>query len=247
MPGRKSPGLIIGIVLASVLLLAAVGGIVIALNRDDGDQPVTTVTPGTPPAPPPTDPTEPATPVPSDRPTTEPSDRATSAPPPSRAPTPRPTEPPSPRSGDRVELSKGITIDPVEGWEVRDSDRNAALLSNGKEAFLGRVLEVKRGANAEQFCEAYNREITKEGTDQEYAEPEPIQKMPSSKLKGASCLARLTDTSGQESVQIYLSTLVSVRNDGLTVAASLIFLKNTKEAVGKDAAAMAGSMIAGQL
>jgi len=248
-PRRKGAGLILGIVAASLALLAAIGGVVIALTRDDRGQPVTTVTPAPPTVPPATAPPDPpATPSPTSRPSDPATAEPTTAPPRTRAPaSPRATEPPSPPAGDRVELIRGITIAPAEGWEVRDANDQSALLSNGREAFLGRVLEAKRGTNAEQLCDAYNREITKDAADQRYAEPEPIDSMPSNKLRGASCQAAVTDTSGQETTELLLSTLVSVRNDGLTVVATLVFFEDTERSAGEDAGAMASSMIEGQL
>ena len=52
---KKSPALIIGIVVAAVVLLAAVGGIIMALTRG-GSEPVTTVSPSAPTTEPTTDP-----------------------------------------------------------------------------------------------------------------------------------------------------------------------------------------------
>lgn len=246
-PGRKSPGLIIGIVVAAIVLLTAVGGIIIALTRGGQDQPVSTVTPA-PQAPAPTEPA-PSDPAPSDPgpSSPDPSSPGPSSPAPSSSPSSSTPTTPSPPSGDRINLGQGIFLVPADGWSLKDKGDNAALVSNGEEAFLGRVLTVKKGTNAEQLCDAYNREITKDGTDQEYQEAKPIDKMPAKKLSGASCLARVTDTSGQESLQIYVSTLISVRTDGLTVAATLLFFEQSADAVGKDASAMAASMLAGQV
>lgn len=241
---KKSTALILGIVTASVLLLTAIGGIVIALTRSGNDQPVSTITPSQPAEPPASsEPDPPASPEPAP---SDPSEPATSPSPARPRPSTAPTQSPDRPGGERIGLGEGISLTPAAGWEVKDKGDSAALLSNGREAFLGRVATVERGTNAAQLCDAYNRQITDKSTNQKYAEAKSV-KLPSSKLRGASCSAQVTDSSGQESRTIYLTTLVSVRTDGVTALATLIYFEDTEEEVGSQANAMAGSMISTQV
>lgn len=65
------------------------------------------------------------------------------------------------------------------------------------------------------------------------------------KLKGSSCLAQVTVSSGQGSGTVYLFSIVSVRaSDGVTVLGTVYFSKSQdSDTLDKDFAAMSNSML----
>ena len=205
---RKSPGLIIGIVVAAMVLLAAVGGIIMVLNRDSSDQPPpVTITPTN--TAPPTD-----QPTPTNQPTADPSD--------SPQPTPTDTtgEPPS---GDRVDLGSGISLTPASGWEVQKTDKGVAQLSNGESVFLGQVIQAEATTNPGQLCDAWHRKVA-EGTSNGKFQEAKSADVGTTKLTAATCLAQVTVSNGQGSTTVLLFSLVSVRtSDGVTVLGTASF------------------------
>ncbi len=229
-PPKKSPGLIIGIVVAAVVLLAAVGGIIMVLNRDDGGQPPVSITPSEP---------VPPTGGPTDEPTTQPS-------------TKQPTEPTSttgsqPPSGDSVDLGKGISLTPASGWEVQKTGNGVAQLSNGQAVFLGQVIQAEAATNPGQLCDAWHRKVAEGTSNGKFAEPKSVD-LGTQKLKGATCQAQVTVSNGQGSANVTLVSVVSVRaSDGVTVIGSVSFTEGgATDQLGKDFSAMVNSMLQGQ-
>ncbi|HET9649560.1 MAG TPA: hypothetical protein VFP34_15210 [Microlunatus sp.] len=224
-PTRKSPGLIIGIVVAAVVLLVAVGGIFIALSGGSNDEPVSTITPTAPPSEPTTQPSEPST-APS-----QPGQPSTS---------PKP-------SGDVIDLGNGIVLRPASGWQVQDQAAGVASLTNGQAVFYGRQLSVDKSTNASQFCDAFNRAALKSAGNAKFGEPQ-ARDVGSAKLSAATCGATYTETSGDKSLQVFVSSLVSVRkSDGLTVVGTLLFVKSTDDQTKTDAGQMVSSMLTSQV
>jgi hypothetical protein len=224
--------MIIGIVVAAVVLLAAVGGIIMVLNRGGGDQPVSTITPSEP-APPTEEPTE------------QPSDQPTGT---SSQPTDQPTDQPTPPpSGDSVSLGNGINLTPADGWSVKKTGKGVAQLSDGKNVFLGQAITVDPSANAGQLCTAWHKSVTEGTSGGKYQDPKAVN-LGTSKLKGASCLAQTTVSSGQGSATILLFSLVSVRpSDGVTVIGTAYFTAaSNAEQLNKDFSTMVNSMLKGQ-
>jgi hypothetical protein len=228
LPAKKSPGLIIGIVVAAVVLLAAIGGIIMVLNRDGGDQPPpVSITP-----------TEPV--PPSDQPTPGPTDPPTAQPTPSDDPQPTP-------GGDAVDLGKGISLTPAPGWEVQKTGSGVAQLSNGQSLFLGQVIQAEPATNPGQLCDAWHRKVAETGSNGKFAEPKSVD-LGTQKLNGASCQAQVTVSNGQGSATVALVSVVSVRaSDGVTVIGSVSFSGggNTDQ-LSKDFSAMVNSMLQGQ-
>ena len=230
-PPKKSPGLIIGIVVAAVVLLAAVGGIIMVLNRDGGGQPPVSITPSEP---------VPPTGGPTDEPTTQPS-------------TKQPTQPTStttgsqPPSGNSVDLGKGISLTPASGWEVQKTGNGVAQLSNGQAVFLGQVIQAEAATNPGQLCDAWHRKVAEGTSNGKFAEPKSVD-LGTQKLKGATCQAQVTVSNGQGSANVTLVSVVSVRaSDGVTVIGSVSFTEGgATDQLGKDFSAMVNSMLQGQ-
>lgn len=225
-PGKKSPGLIIGIVVAAVVLLAAIGGIIMVLNRDPGDQPPpVSITP-----------TEQPTPT---APPTQPTPGPTTG-----EPQPTPTQGPS---GDAVDLGKGISLTPAPGWEVQKTGNGVAQLSNGQSVFLGQVIQAEAATNPGQLCDAWHRKVAEGTSNGKFSEPKN-EDLGTQKLKGASCQAQVTVSNGQGSATVILVSVVSVRaSDGVTVIGSVSFSEGADtDQLGKDFGAMVNSMLQGQ-
>jgi hypothetical protein len=235
-PKKKSTGLILGLVGGALALLVLIGGIALVFGGDDGDQPTTTISPGAPTAPP-------------DDPTTDPSAEASASgsPEPSASSSPEPDATPS-SGGDAIDLGNDIALVPADGWDVKKKAKGVAQLSNGDELFLGQAIELETGTNPGQLCTAWHKQVAEEAGDAEYAEPKKID-LGSSKLSGATCVARLTVSGGQGSSEILVYSVVSVRkSDGVTVLGTVYFTKSSDtDQVNTDFSAMATSMIKTQV
>ena len=234
-PGKKSRGLIIGIVVAAVVLLAAIGGIIMVLNRDAGSQPPPVSITPTEPVPP----TDQPTPGPTDQPTAQPSPGPTSDDP---QPTPTQGNP-----GSAVDLGKGISLTPAAGWEVQKTGNGVAQLSNGQAVFLGQVIQAEAATNPGQLCDAWHRKVAEGTSNGKFSEAKSVD-LGTQKLKGASCQAQVTVSNGQGSATVVLVSVVSVRNtDGVTVIGSASFSEGVDtDQLSKDFSAMVNSMLQGQ-
>jgi hypothetical protein len=228
-PPKKSPGLIIGIVVAAVVLLAAIGGIIMVLNRDGGSQPPVSITPSEP---------VPPTEQPTTAPTTQPT---------AKQPTATESQGGQPPSGSSVDLGKGISLTPASGWEVQKTGSGVAQLSNGQSVFLGQVIQAEAATNPGQLCDAWHRKVAEDTSNGKFAEPKSVD-LGTQKLKGASCQAQVTVSNGQGSATVMLFSLVSVRtSDGVTVIGSTSFNQGAAtDQLSKDFAAMVNSMLQGQ-
>jgi hypothetical protein len=227
-PAKKSTGLIIGIVVAAVVLLAAIGGIIMVLNRDNASQPPVSITPSQP-----VPPTE--------QPTTQPTTK------PSGEPTATQTSSGQPPGGKAVDLGKGISLTPASGWEVQKTGNGVAQLSNGQNVFLGQVIQAEPATNPGQLCDAWHRKVAEDTSNGKFSEPKSVD-LGTQKLKGATCQAQVTVSNGQGSATVMLFSLVSVRaSDGVTVIGSTSFPQGgDTDQLGKDFTAMVNSMLQGQ-
>jgi hypothetical protein len=229
-PAKKSPAMIIGIVVAAVVLLAAVGGIIMVLNRDGDQPPPVSITPSQP-VPPTEQPTEQPTQTPTDQPTTD-------------QPQPTDTTPPS---GDAVDLGNGITLVPAPNWEVKKTGKGVAQLSDNKSVFLGQAIKVDPSTNSGQLCDAWHRKVAEGSSNGKFAEPKAVD-LGTTKLKASVCNAQVTVSNGQGSATINLFSLVSVRqSDGVTVIGTAYFTPNVDtQQLDKDFSFMINSMLQGQ-
>jgi hypothetical protein len=235
-PKKKSPLLIIGIVVAALVALVAIGGIAIALSSGGDDTvPDTTITPGQPTAPP------------TDQPTTEPSSSPSSKPSASSQPA-SPAATPGQSGGSAISLGNGISVTPASGWSVRKKTSNVAQLSDGDSLFLGQTVKIDKGTNPGQLCTAWHKQIAEGTSGGKFADPKTLD-LGSRKLKGASCAAEVTVSSGQGSSKVLLVTVTSVRqSDGVTVLGTVYFTSAADEAqLNKDFSSMVNSMLRTQV
>jgi hypothetical protein len=234
-PARNSRGMIIGIVAAAVVLLAAVGGIILVLNRSDDTQPSATITPGPPAAEPtPEEPSaEPRTPIPSGK---------QSAPQPTQ-PTEAPTQAPN---GEEISLGRGISLTPADGYEIEKSGTGYARVSNGDQLFLGQAIAVEPGTNPGQLCDAWHRKIAEGQANGKFADPKTAD-LNTKTLEGATCVGTFTASNGSGSQDVVVYSLASVRTDGVTALGTMYFLKDANgDQLNKDFNAMMNSMLEGQ-
>jgi hypothetical protein len=224
--------MIIGIVVAAVVLLAAIGGIIMVLNRDGDQPPPVSITPSQP-----VPPTEQPTTEPTDDPTDEPTDQ----------PQPTPTETSDPPSGDAIDIGNGISVVPASGWTLEDSKQNSVLLTDGNSAFRGQAAQLDGNTNAGQLCDGWHKQVTKQGTNGEFADPKEVDVNP--EVTAATCQARFTVSNGQGSQTINLFSLVSVReSDGITIVATAYFSPNVDtQQLGRDFDVMVNSMLESQI
>jgi hypothetical protein len=226
-PGKKSPAMLIGIVVAAVVLLAAIGGIILVLNKSDKTQPGSTITP----AQPTTQPTEQPTGQSTTQPTDQPTDQSTGQ-----------------GTGQAIDLGNGISLTPAPGYQVEKSQPGFALLTTKQSIFVGQVVKGDASTNPGQACDNYHHNVAtknNEGNPQ-YSQPKTVNINP--KVKAATCQLVSTLSDGNGSTDVVTFTLVSVRTDGLTVMATTRFQKGADvNQLDKDFSAMANSMLKGQL
>jgi hypothetical protein len=227
-PAKKSPVMIIAIVAAAIVLLAAIGGIIMVLNRGGADQPDVSITPSQP---------APPTEEPSPRPSGEPS----------AEPEPTPTESSQAPTGGGIDLGNGVELVPAAGWEVKKTGKNVAQLSNGRSLFLGQSLQISPSTNPGQLCDAWHRDVA-EGTSNGKFQDAKDADVGTTRLKAATCVAQVTVSGGQGTTKLYLFSLVSVRqSDGVTVIGTAYFTPNTDtDQLNKDFTAMINSMLKSQ-
>jgi hypothetical protein len=225
-PRKKSPVMIIAIVAAAIVLLAAVGGIIMALTRGGTNQPDVTVTPSQP-----VPPTEEPTPEPTGQPTPQPS----------------PTESSRPPTGGAVDLGNGIELVPAAGWQVKKAGKNVAQLSDGKSVFLGQSLQISQSTNPAQLCEAWHGKIAEGTTNGKFQDAKDAD-VGTTRLKAATCGAQVTVSGGQGSTKLFLFSLVSVRqSDGVSVIGTTYFTSDADtNQLNKDFTSMINSMLGSQ-
>jgi hypothetical protein len=226
-PAKKSPIMLIGIVVAAVVLLAAIGGIILVLNKGDKTQPGSTITPTQP------------TSQPTEQPTEQPSGQSTQ-------PTDQPTDQTTQPGGQSIDLGGGISLTPAEGYQVEKTEAGFARLSNGKQIFVGQTGKLDPSTNPGQFCDAFHHKVTEGNANPRYAEPKTVNINP--KVKAATCQAVSTVSAGNGSGDVYVASLVSIRTDGLALIGTIFFTKGADtNQLNKDFGFMVGSMLRGQI
>jgi hypothetical protein len=226
-PAKKSPFMLIGIVVAAVVLLAAIGGIILVLNKGDKTQPGSTITPTQP------------TSQPTDQPTEQPSGQSTE---PTDQPTGQQTQP----SGQSIDLGGGISLTPAAGYQVEKTEEGFARLSNGKQIFVGQTGKLDPSTNPGQFCDSFHHKVTEGNANPKYSEPKTVNVNP--KVKAATCQAVSTVSAGSGSGEVFVASLVSVRTDGLALIGTIFFAKGADTTqLNKDFSFMVSSMLNGQI
>ena len=229
-PKKKSPLLLIGIVVAAVVALVAIGGIVIGLSSGTKDVPDTTITPG-PQTPPPDEPSSGPSSSPSAEPSTGPSGGST----------------PGGSGGAGIDLGHDVTLVPAAGWDVSKQTGSLAQLSDGKNVYIGQTAELDAGSNPGQVCTAWHKQLAEGEGGGKFAAPKAAE-VGADKLKAATCSAQVTASSGQGSTELLLVSVVSVRStDGVTVVGTVAFTAaSDQDALQKDFTSMSNSMLQSQ-
>jgi hypothetical protein len=225
-PAKKSPLLLIGIVVAAVVALVAIGGIIIGLTSGDRDVPATTITPS-PQTPPPDDPSSspsPGTPSPG-----TPSGSST---------------PGGGGGGGSVDVGHGVTLTPAAGWDVKKSTASLAQLTDGKNVYIGQTAVVDAGSNPGQICTAWHKQLAEGEGGGKFSAPKNAD-VGADKLKAATCSAQITASSGQGSSELLLVSIVSVRStDGVAVVGTVAFTAaSDQDALQKAFSSMSASML----
>ena len=218
--------MLIGIVVAAVVLLAAIGGIILVLNKGDKNQPGSSITPTQP------------TSQPTDQPTEEPSG--------STQPTDQPTDQTTQPGGQSIDLGGGISLTPAEGYQVEKTEQGFARLSNGKQIFAGQTGKLDPSTNPGQFCDSFHHKVTEGNANPRYAEPKTVNINP--KVKAATCQAVSTVSAGNGSGDVFVASLVSIRTDGVALIGTIFFTKGADtNQLNKDFSFMVNSMLTGQI
>jgi hypothetical protein len=228
-PTKKSPLLIIGIVVAGVVALVAIGGIIIGLTSGRQAVPATTITPG-PQTPPPDEPSSDPSPAPS----SDPSGGSTPA-------------GGGSGGGSAIDLGHGVTLVPADGWDVKKQTSSLAQLSNGDDFFIGQTAALDKGTNPGQVCTAWHKQLADGEGGGKFTALKPAD-LGTSKLKGATCAAAVTASSGQGSSDLLFVSIVSVRSsDGVTVISTVAFTAaSDQDQLAKDFGAMSDTMVKSQ-
>ena len=217
--------MLIGIVVAAVVLLAAIGGIILVLNKGDKTQPGSTITPTQP------------TSQPTDQPTEQPSGQSTQ-------PTDQPTD--QQPGGQSIDLGGGISLTPAEGYQVEKTEGGYARLSNGKQIFVGQTGKLDPSTNPGQFCDSFHHKVTEGNANPKYSEPKTVNINP--KVKAATCQAVSTVSAGSGSAEVFVASLVSIRTDGVALIGTIYFAKGADTTqLNKDFSFMVSSMLNGQI
>jgi hypothetical protein len=225
-PKKKSGLLIIGIVVAAVVALVAIGGIIIGLSSGSKDVPTSTITPG-PQTPPPDEPSSDPSSSPSADPSSEPSGGPTSG-----------------GGGSAVDLGHDVSIVPAKGWDVKKETGSLAQLSDGTNVYIGQTAELDPGSNPGQVCTAWHKQLAQGEGGGKFAAPKKAD-VGSENLSAATCSAQITASSGQGSSELLLVSVVSVRSsDGVTVVGTVAFTSASEaDQLQKDFTAMTNSML----
>jgi len=221
--------MLIGIVVAAVVLLAAIGGIILVLNKGDKTAPGSTITPNQP------------TTQPTDQPTEQPTGQST------EQSTDQPTDQPTGQGGGQaIDLGNGISLTPADGYQVEKTSAGFARVGNGKQIFIGQVGKLDAGTNPGQLCDAFHHKITEGNGNPRFSEPKSVNINP--KVKAATCQAVSTVSGGSGSADVFEFSLVSVRTDGVTMIGTIFFAKGADtDQLNKDFSAMVNSMLRGQI
>lgn len=259
----RSSAKLLGIVLAAIVALTAVGAVVMSLTGRNDDASAAGLQP--------TLPTVPARPSVAPRPTA-PRVNTPATQPPARPVSPRPTvtRPAAPRPAattpavprpqatrpvvprpvpdpSAVELGNSVWLVPAPEWQVQSTSNSMVLLAKGRDEFVGTALRLPAGTNAAQTCNSHHRELAQDYTNGKFSIPKP-ENLGSPRLSGASCAATVTVANGGDAFTARIYSLVSVRADGLT-AVGTMYSTEDSDSAQLDAAFsfMMNSMIRSQL
>ncbi len=233
-PNPKGTGKNIGIVVAGLAVVALAGWLLMTLFGPSGGDPTPSVSP--------TVSTQQSTP-PSPQPSPDPS---TSTDP---SPDPSPSTSTSTPSGDGIEVGLGVSVTPANGWQQssREEMKNFTQLSNGKALLATQAFRVEGQVSGTDVVASYMKQITANMTGVSTKTPS-VMDVKNSRLSVGIGSWSGTRATSQGSVKLSYVTIMSVRDDGLTVMSTLIVPSGTTVAsVQDDYLEMTNSLLNSQL
>ena len=229
----KSNGMVIGIVVAGLAVVALAGWLLMTLLGPGGGGTTPTVSPTvstqtTAPTPQPTQSTEP---------TTDPT------------PQPSPTATTNTNPAGGVEVGLGVSITPADGWRQssRNELKNYTELSNGKAILATQAFRVEGQVTGKDVVTQYMKQITAGLTGVTTRNPEVLD-VKNDRLSAGIASWAGTKATSQGSVKVSYVSIIAVRDDGLTVMSTLIVPAGTTVASLQDEyLTMTNSMLNSQL
>lgn len=233
-PGSRNGLVIMGIVVAAIVLLVAVGGIFLTFGAHNS-APTTTLTPTA----------QPTEPFPTSSPSRPPS---TSAPTTSPTSGPHPSTPPA-SSGSAVSLGHGIALTPASGWKLAETRPGLAVLERGsQEQFVGQSGALAKGTNPATVVNEYHKQIGDKYPGTKYTAAKAID-LGNAKVHAATGSMQVTVSTGGGTSEVVVVSVASVRaSDGVTVLGTLYFFPSSDTtALNTEFSQMLSSMLRGQV
>lgn len=234
-PKPKSNGMVIGIVVAGLAVVALAGWLLMSLFGPGGGDPTPSVSPSV----------STQTTAPSPQPSPDPSTDPSTDPSPSPSPSTSTNKPPS----GGLEVGLGVSVTPVSGWGQSDRDemKNYTELSNGKALLATQAFRVEGQVTGQDVVAAYMKQITANMTGVSTKTP-GVMDVKNSRLSVGIGSWTGTRATAQGSVKLSYVSIISVRDDGLTVMSTLIVpAPNTVASVQDDYLTMTNSLLNSQL
>ncbi|MFT3969220.1 MAG: hypothetical protein QM695_02815 [Micropruina sp.] len=234
-PEPKSNGMVIGIVVAGLAVVALAGWLLMTLFGPSGGDPTPTVSPTV------STPSNPSSPQPSPDPSTDPSTDP--------SPDPSPSTSTNPPSSGGLEVGLGVSVAPASGWQQssRNELKNYTELSNGKALLATQAFRVEGQVSGTDVVASYMKQITSTMTGVSTKTPS-VMDLKNSRLSVGIGSWSGTRATSQGSVKLSYVTIISVRDDGLAVMSTLIVPSGTTVAsVQSDYLAMTNSLLYSQL
>lgn len=235
-PKPKSNGMVIGIVVAGLAVVALAGWLLMTLLGPSGGDPTPSVSPTV---------SAPSTPPPSPQPSPDPSTDPSTDP----SPDPSPSTSTNPPSSGNLEVGLGISVAPATGWQQtsRNELKNYTELSNGKALLATQAFRVEGQVSGTDVVASYMKQITATMTGVSTKTPS-VMDVKNSRLSVGIGSWSGTRATSQGSVKLSYVTIISVRDDGLAVMSTLIVPSGTTVAsVQNDYLAMTNSLLNSQL
>lgn len=231
-PGKpKSNGMVIGIVIVALVAVGLLGWLLMSIFGGQGGGPTPSPSPV----------------ISTSGPDPSPSPSTSTSPDPS--PSPSPSTSTTAPSGDALEVGLGVSVTPADGWEQasRDETKNLTVLTNGGAALVTQAFRVQGNVTGKQIADAYLKQITEQMTGVQ-SKPAETLDVKSDRLSVGIASWTGTRATSQGSAKYTYVTIMSVRDDGLTVMSTLVVTGGTTVASAeKDYLAMTNSLLNSQL
>lgn len=229
----KSNGMVIGIVVAGLAVVALAGWLVMTLFGSNGSGPTPTGSP--------TVSTQ----------TTVPTPQPTQSADPTTGPTPQPsptTTTNTPPTGG-VEVGLGLSISPADGWRQasRNELKNYTELTNGRAILATQAFRVEGRVTGKDVVAKYMGQVTAGLTGVTTKSPEVLD-VKNDRLSAGIASWSGTKATSQGSVKVAYLSIIAVRDDGLTAMSTLIVPAGTTVAsLQSEYLAMTSSLLNSQL